>query len=123
MSAYCLSNGKADLKMARKLEREIRRQYPNHLTWVKDNGHLWCLPLGLDKGTALKEFTRLYGGDVVMIGHDSSDIPALRAASLSLAPANAVLDINVDYISPYPYTEGIVDCLEYVMLRRETVDS
>ena len=117
-SAYCLMDSKPDLGTARGLVALLEQEHPAYDSWMKDNGHVWCMPKSVDKGTP---FTELFRDKVIMmIGHDRDDLPALAAAGYSAAPANLDDEISrhVHYVSPYPYTRGVADILQRILSGR-----
>lgn len=69
-----------------------------------------------DKVAAMEEWLTTKGAgweDALFIGNDVNDLPALRRAGLSAAPADAYPDVlaEVDWILPHPGGEGALRAL------------
>lgn len=79
-------------------------------------------PAGVDKGAGLRWLAATLGFDlteVAAIGDSTSDLSFLTIAGWSAAPANAQPDVRamVDYVSPLPVSEGLLEILERVVER------
>ena len=79
--------------------------------------HMGCrgkLPL-------IHEFCAKYGlslEEIIYVGDDIPDLPAVRAAGIGVAPADAAPEVRAaaDYVSPFPGGKGCIrDCVEKVM--------
>ncbi|MEA3334896.1 MAG: HAD hydrolase family protein [Chloroflexota bacterium] len=86
-------------------------------------------PLAVDKGTGLLWLLSELRNEgwngsldqVAGIGDSPSDICFLELAAVAAAPANAadpVLEM-VDYVSPWPFTRGVLDIMHHVTRRAE----
>ena len=70
---------------------------------------------------ALAEKYNLSLDEIAFMGDDLNDLPALQAAGLSAAPADAAVDVkqNAAYIAPHKGGEGAVrDLLELILKAR-----
>jgi hypothetical protein len=84
-------------------------------------------PRGVDKGTGLRwllEELRAGGwavdlDQVAAVGDSTSDLPFMEIAGFSGAPANAAPPVRAaaGYVSPKPYTQGVLDILLQVVER------
>lgn len=89
-----------------------------HSLGVRDE-HLYML--SKDKEKDFLHFCRSIGlepGQVVFVGDDLPDIPAMRLAGLSVCPADAVAEVRetADIVSQYPGGRGCIrDLVEYVL--------
>jgi hydroxymethylpyrimidine pyrophosphatase-like HAD family hydrolase len=75
-------------------------------------------PHGVDKGYGLKRLaavTCVPLGNILCIGDAVNDLSMLTIAGYAACPANAVQDVKncVSYVSPHPYTEGVLDILQH----------
>lgn len=81
------------------------------------------------KGEALRQLARSYGlplSSIAFMGDDLNDLPALLAAGLSAAPADAAEDVKrrVDYLAPHGGGQGAVrDLLEFILQARGLWDT
>lgn len=111
---YCISNGKRHALQAAAVGEVLAELNPNHWVFISENHTLWCLPDKVTKGTGIEHYKKTKGGEIGMIGHDLSDMPALLRSDVSMAPANATFKGLVDYRSRFDYTEGVIDCLKWI---------
>ncbi len=75
------------------------------------------LPRGVDKGAGLRflcEQTGYSPNEALGVGDSDVDLPFLRLAGRSAAPANAVEAVKqiVDYVAPRPTSDGVRDILK-----------
>lgn len=81
------------------------------------------------KGETLRRLADSYGlplASVAFMGDDLNDLPALLAAGLSAAPADAAADVKqkVDYLAPHAGGQGAVrDFLELILKARGLWDT
>ena len=73
-------------------------------------------PRGIDKSVGLRRMSELLDiplATVAGVGDSDPDLPFLRLCAFSAAPANATQAVRdaVDYVSPQPYGEGLLDIL------------
>jgi len=88
---------------------------------VVDHGRTCAniLHRGVDKGAGFAWLCEKLGiapGHIAAIGDAEGDLPLLAAAGWSAAPANAVPRVKelVDYVSPAPGADGVVDILREI---------
>lgn len=75
------------------------------------------IPHGVDKGAGLRflcEQTGIRPDEVLGVGDSDVDLPFLRLAGRSAAPANAVDEVKrtVDYVAPRTTSDGVRDILK-----------
>jgi hydroxymethylpyrimidine pyrophosphatase-like HAD family hydrolase len=75
-------------------------------------------PAGLDKGTGVRWLSDETGIPLMQmggVGDSPSDLKFLRLLGRSAVPANAASEVRaeVDYVSPHPNGEGVVDILNH----------
>jgi hydroxymethylpyrimidine pyrophosphatase-like HAD family hydrolase len=53
--------------------------------------------------------------NILCIGDAANDLSMLTIAGYAACPANAAQEVKdcVSYVSPYPYTEGVLDILRH----------
>lgn len=79
------------------------------------------VPRGVDKGLGVAYLCERAGyalAEVLGVGDSDVDLQFLAAAGYSAAPANANTAVKdlVNYVSPYPTTQGVRDILSYFSL-------
>jgi HAD superfamily hydrolase (TIGR01484 family) len=77
-------------------------------------------PRTLDKGSGLRWLAETLGlkkEEIGSVGDSSGDIPMLKAAGFSAAPANASADVKacVHYVSPHEDAQGVHDILDTIL--------
>lgn len=77
------------------------------------------LPKGIDKGQGvlwLSDILQISCQQIIAIGDDESDISLLQYAGYSACPNNASDAVKelVNYISPFDYSQGVIDILKHV---------
>lgn len=112
-------------------EREELERYNaevSHLAYTafsnpaNQQGYLDMIPLGVSKGTGVKQLCRYLGvplGQCICVGDGENDIPMLRAAGLGVAMKNGRDSVRAaaDYITPYSNDENAIGHLaEHFML-------
>lgn len=76
-------------------------------------------PKGIDKSVGLQRIATLTGvplSQVAGVGDSDPDLPFLQLCHFSAAPANATEAVRsaVDYVSPHPFGEGLLDILQHL---------
>jgi hydroxymethylpyrimidine pyrophosphatase-like HAD family hydrolase len=73
-------------------------------------------PRGIDKSVGLQRIREILGlplDSIVGVGDSDPDLGFLQLCHFSAAPANATPAVQqaVDYVSPWPFGEGLLDIL------------
>lgn len=121
-SIHIYRYGIHDRELAQKLTKYIRKQFLHEkddflVESPKSFGNVVVFPKGADKGKALKKIKEYYPGyEFYMIGDDLADLKTMREIKSFFAVGNAQQEVRkkASYISPFTYTEGVVDILEYL---------
>ena len=103
-----------DLRVLQNIAKNMQPLLENKVSHsFSSNRYLELNPIGVDKGTALKQlaaYLHIPMEETMAIGDNDNDISMLKAAGISVAVANAsdhVLDI-VDYVCEKDHNEGAV---------------
>jgi len=116
LSLYCRKNGDCDFTKAEELVKELKKKFPKNKTYSTPKAQVWSFNDSINKGTALKGYKKnILPAKIAMIGHDSGDLEALKEADISLLTNNHSLDLEVDFIAKSSYTEGVLECLNYLL--------
>jgi hypothetical protein len=86
--------------------------------------YLEILPPGVNKGTALREVSRLTGiplSDIAAFGDSNNDIEMIREAGLGVAVANALPAVKAAarYVSDLPRSDGVAEAIRKYILGSE----
>lgn len=119
-SIHVRRNGNRDLvgagKLARALRADLGTEYRIDVSKVFAN--VLVSPVSSDKGLAIRALRKRFFPDakVYMVGDDNADLPVIKEVDRFFAVANAETSLKrvAAYVSPKPYTQGVVDILRYI---------
>ncbi len=102
----------------KKMITEKNGEWENYFDFIYSSNCLNIIPKGFHKGKGidlLSEYSGIPVGNILGVGDSDVDIPFLKKAGISAAPANAPKKVKdvVDFTASKYYQDGLFEILDY----------